>query len=47
MSEQGALLTCLRSLPAPCRLSDAAAFRYLRQSGVYELSDVDDAQEFR
>ncbi|KAI7836877.1 hypothetical protein COHA_009277 [Chlorella ohadii] len=30
-----------------CWLSNAAAFRYLRQSGVYELSDVDDAQEFR
>lgn len=40
----------LPSLPLPlcCSLGGgAASFRYLAQSGVYELSDVDDAQEFR
>jgi hypothetical protein len=31
----------------PNAASAAAAFRYLSQSGVYSLTDVDDSQEFR
>lgn len=46
-AEHGTSLDDASTLGACRRLSDAAAFRYLRQSGVYELSDVDDAQEFR
>ena len=32
---------------APEAASAAAAFRYLSQSGVYSLTDVDDSHEFR